>query len=90
MIFQVREKLIELTKKRAGMNDQWETRWEYLKLSKSASVFDFNYCKTHKSLTDWPDQTVCIQIRLLSDKQCDRSRLNRGFTFCNFDILRYV
>ena len=31
---QVREKLIDVTKKRAGMNDQWETRWEYLQLSK--------------------------------------------------------
>ena len=34
LFLQVREKLIDVTKKRAGMNDQWETRWEYLQLSK--------------------------------------------------------
>jgi len=32
-VIQVREKLIEVTKKRQGMVDQWETRWEYLQLS---------------------------------------------------------
>ena len=37
-ILQVREKLIDVTKKRAGMNDQWETRWEYLQLSKLCSI----------------------------------------------------
>ncbi|XP_052270062.1 spectrin beta chain-like isoform X3 [Dreissena polymorpha] len=29
---EVRERLIELTKKRQGMVDQWESRWEYLQL----------------------------------------------------------
>ncbi|XP_060584243.1 spectrin beta chain-like isoform X5 [Ruditapes philippinarum] len=29
---EVREKLIDVTKKRQGMVDQWETRWEYLQL----------------------------------------------------------
>jgi len=32
-LVQVREKLIEVTKKRQGMVDQWENRWEYLQLS---------------------------------------------------------
>lgn len=49
--FQVREKLIEVTKKRQGMVDQWETRWEYLQLSKSFHKFLLDLClreSTHK------------------------------------------
>ena len=34
----MREKLIEVTKKRQGMTDQWETRWEYLQLSKYGCI----------------------------------------------------
>ena len=31
---EVREKLIQLTRERCTMNDEWEDRWEYLQLSK--------------------------------------------------------